>query len=139
MRKIEESMRNAIKGRKNWSSGNTSVTQYENGLPSSENYEHRAVVSLFGHIIAEVDYLCYLNVHVNLKTWYEYPTRTTQSRLSALGIAMSTRKGETYMNDFVLGYHHRFETYYPPFRLRELAQLTQPTPTLSIFDEQRYA
>jgi len=95
MRQIEEQMVDAIENGRNWQSGNTGVRIH----PS--NYAHWADVYLHGNHIAEV--FCgasgHRTVDVNVDTLAEYPTRTTMSRLRALGADVCTRKGKVYLND----------------------------------------
>lgn len=90
MRKIESQMIQAIRGRKNFRCGNTTVRIAVDGT--------MAAVYLHGNNIASVDFptgfLC-----VNKETLARWPSPTTKSRLRALGANVTTRKGVTYLND----------------------------------------
>ncbi len=85
MRKIEQEMLAAIKDGKTWHKGNTAVTYQRSPC---------ADVFLHGNHICEVVQL-YSETHcnANLDTFRRWPTRTTVSRLRALGINASVRKG----------------------------------------------
>ena len=72
MRKIEKEMIAAIKARKDWKSGNTEVVYDECG----------ARVYLHGNCIAST--ICN-RFQPNNRIWSKWPTRTTASRLRALG------------------------------------------------------
>ena len=87
MRKIEQQMVNAIKQGKPFSSGNTTVTIDAN----------TAHVFLHGNHIASV---VNGNVMVNTDTLMEYPTRTTKSRLRALGVKVTaaSKKNANFLN-----------------------------------------
>lgn len=92
MRKIEQSMLMAVYDRRNWSSGNTEVIQHpEYGL---------CEVLLHGNLIAMVEYLPYNVRHVSpaMGTVQRWPTRTTFSRLRALGVDVEVVRGKTYIN-----------------------------------------
>lgn len=82
MRKIEQDMLNAIKARSTWTSSNTQVIKGESGILS---------VRLHGHTIAWVHPDG--TVEVNKAVFYNWPTRTTTSRLRALGVSASISKG----------------------------------------------
>lgn len=91
MRKIEQSMVQAVYSRCNWRSGNTEVVQYpEYGL---------CEVVLHGNVIATVEYLPYNVRHVvpSMATVQRWPTRTTFSRLRALGVDVTTKAGEKFI------------------------------------------
>ena len=85
MRKIEKKMIEAIEQGRNFTLANTHVKIDAN----------TAHVFLHGNHIASV-----VNeiVMVNVDTLRKYPTNTTKSRLRALGINVSTKKGITYLN-----------------------------------------
>tara|TARA_R100001086_G_scaffold142360_1_gene74798 strand:- start:215 stop:493 length:279 start_codon:yes stop_codon:yes gene_type:complete len=87
MRKIEERMLQAIRSGNRFSEGNTRVVPTETG---------RAVY-LYGHHIATFNELSG-KIDVNLETLKAWPTVTTKSRLRALGVNVSTRKGVTYLD-----------------------------------------
>jgi hypothetical protein len=97
MRKIEEEMLSAIEARKNWSKGNTSV-RYFSGEENGNPFLHRAEIYLHGNHIA-THYYIYRETEPNEKTFRKWPTTTTRSRLRALGINASTRKGVAYIGN----------------------------------------
>ena len=94
MRLIEKEMNAAIKGGRDWSKDNTRVEAHKGAYRS-----YAVDVYLHGHHIAEV--LCRMGcddrVHVNRDTLRQWPTRTTMSRLRALGVDVCTRKGEVML------------------------------------------
>jgi len=89
MRQIETDMLEAIKHGKDWSKDNTR-TVVDAGYRS-----YFVDVYLHGNHIAEV--ICRMGcddiVKPNTATLRRWPTRTTMSRLSALGVDVCTRKG----------------------------------------------
>jgi hypothetical protein len=92
MRVIEKEMLSAIKQGRNWSKDNTRVEPIRS--------TGGADVFLHGHHIAIVDKRGNVGVMVNtLRAW---PTRTTMSRLRALGVDVCTRKGEVMLNGAAL-------------------------------------
>lgn len=95
MRVIEKEMLEAIKHGRDWSKDNTRVEAHRGAYRSYD-----VDVYLHGHHIAEV--LCRMGcddrVHVNQTTLKNWPTRTTMSRLRALGVDVCTRKGEVMLN-----------------------------------------
>jgi hypothetical protein len=95
MRKIENDMLMAIAGRRNWKSGNTEVRW------NPKLGDKYSSVYLFGNHIADVYYGYYgnLKVWVNVDTLREWSTRTTKSRLRALKVDITTRKGLTTLTD----------------------------------------
>jgi hypothetical protein len=84
MRKIEAEMLAAIKDGRDWQSGNTQAIQ--KGGFTSDIYLH-------GNRIGWAVFGLYLRCVPNVETFRQYPTRTTVSRLRALGINASVRKG----------------------------------------------
>ena len=90
MRKIEEQMLNAVVAQANWTLGNTSV-YFSEHLKRSEVFLHGHKLGAYYHQMGS------FNVHQ--PTLKAYPTNTTKSRLRALGVNVSTRKGVTYLND----------------------------------------
>lgn len=88
MRKIEEVMNMAIETKKEFVSGNTTVTIYNDIL----------YVKLFNNTIATLD----INKNKWSVTMADYPTVTTKSRLRALTYVIpnfngvATKKGKTY-------------------------------------------
>jgi hypothetical protein len=95
MRKIESEMINNVVMGRDWSQANTSTKKI---------YGADAKVSVYLHSnhIATVWNACdgrdRWTVDVNVRTLTEYPTRTTMSRLRALGADVCTRKGEVLLN-----------------------------------------
>ena len=88
MRLIEREMNAAINGGRDWSKDNTKVSQAR----STGGCD----VFLHGHHIASVQSNGLTLVMVNtLRNW---PTRTTMSRLRALGVDVCTRKGVVLLN-----------------------------------------
>jgi hypothetical protein len=85
MRKIEKEMLNAVNTGTNWAKANTQVVHI-NGI---------AQVFLHGNHIASI----YGEPEANVETLKAWPSRTTQSRLWALGINVYQRKGLVYLND----------------------------------------
>ena len=94
MRVIEKEMNAAINGGRDWSKDNTRV------VVEADYRSYFADVYLHGHHIAEVFCAmgCDDHVHVNRDTLRQWPTRTTMSRLRALGVDVCTRKGEVMLN-----------------------------------------
>ena len=88
MRQIEKQMIAAINRNENWSLANTMVT-YLREDDTSRVYLH-------GHLIATVDDFGIARPCIG--TLIAWPTRTTMSRLRALGIDVCTRRGDTYLN-----------------------------------------
>lgn len=78
MRKIEQQMIAAVKAKKNWESGNTRVEKVDEFMD----------VYLHGNHIACVGW----QAVPNPTTFKRWPTRTTVSRLRALGINASIRQ-----------------------------------------------
>lgn len=101
MRKIEKEMINAISKKLTWEKDNTRV-EY---LPAIDTPLHARIemakVYLHNNHIATV---CYeLNrTDYNPVTVRAWPTRTTFSRLNALGIRAGKRKGIIYIGDAAL-------------------------------------
>lgn len=94
MRKIEKEMNHAINNGLDWHKDNTEVITV-GGFRS-----YLSGVYLHGHHIANV----YCNmagdrkVAVNAATLRHWPTRTTMSRLRALGADVCIRKGVAHLN-----------------------------------------
>ena len=94
MRVIENEMLAAINGGRDWSKDNTRVTSSRvNGVVFSDVFLHH-------HLIASVSvWHGKIATSVCKDTLREWPTRTTMSRLRALGVDVCTRKGEVMLND----------------------------------------
>lgn len=83
MRKIEREMLGAIHSGKNWNGGNTQVLHYGG--------DRTVDVLLHGYHIATVSHG---RVYVNDTVFFAFPTRTTVSRLKALGIRAKADGGK---------------------------------------------
>lgn len=81
MRKIEQQMAAAVDARRPFNSRNTSVVVGSSGLSVYLHGHHIAGRTEWGKIAP------------NLYTFAHYPTRTTASRLRALGIKASLKNG----------------------------------------------
>lgn len=92
MRKIELEMLAAIESGTRFTKDNTTV------VITAVNAE----VYLHGNHIATVGR--HGTVDVNTNTLLEYPTRTTLSRLRALGVDVCIRKGDVILNGELLTY-----------------------------------
>ncbi len=88
MRKIEQLMNQAIHSQKRWSLQNTIVSPID---------DTNVAIYLHGHEIAIVNTYNGFTM-TNIDTLRRYPTNTTKSRLRALGVNVSTRKGVTYLD-----------------------------------------
>ena len=88
MRHIEQEMNDAISVGCGWKSANTRVepVQSTGGVDVFLHGHHIATVQRNGLALVNVD---------TLRNW---PTRTTMSRLRALGVDVCTRKGEVLLN-----------------------------------------
>ena len=90
MRVIEKEMIRAIAGGNCWSKDNTTVT-HADGVTD---------VYLHGNHIASAarNYYGSIEIVPNSATLLQWPTRTTMSRLRALGVDVCTRKGVVHLN-----------------------------------------
>ena len=89
MRKIESEMIKAIREKRDWKSGNTEVVQVRarNGINYADIYLH-------GNHIATAHPDSWDSrpwAYANTGTFKEWPTRTTRSRLRALGVNASIK------------------------------------------------
>lgn len=100
MRKIEKQMLDAIASGESKQLGNTKVVHGTCKGGDGWDYFDYADIYLHGHSIATVYHPATSEEYfsVDLKTLRAYPTRTTMSRLRALGIDVCTRKGEVYLH-----------------------------------------
>jgi hypothetical protein len=98
MRKIEQQMLNAIESKRNWQSDNTLV-HIENG--GGNPFGLRAEIYLHGNHIADYWYDA-KQLDVDTRTLIDWNTRTTKSRLRALGAKVATRKGIIYLNNVAI-------------------------------------
>ena len=100
MRLIEKEMNLAVQNGRSWGKDNTRVEC----MPIYRGYV--ADVFLHGHPIAEI--VCRAGcddiVNVNVDTLVTWPTRTTMSRLRALGVDVCTRKGTVVLDGKPLWY-----------------------------------
>lgn len=87
MRKIEQDMLNAVRAMRTWTSSNTQTIIGDHGVLS---------IRLHGHTIAWA--LKDGSIKVNKAVLYHWPTRTTCSRLRALGVSVCVRKGAPYLD-----------------------------------------
>lgn len=97
MRKIEQNMLKAIELGVNWKQDNTSVYL----LPTSETgnpHGSRSEVYLHSHHLGDFWHNSG-TFEVNERTVRDWPTRTTMSRLRALGINASIKQGRPYIDD----------------------------------------
>lgn len=97
MRKIEQDMLAAIRDRRDWHGGNTEVVHDKSGRITD--------VFLHGNHIAAIVHCKRRFVSVvtpNRTTVRAYPTRTTISRLRALGVNAYVRGGLPFIDDEAL-------------------------------------
>lgn len=92
MRKIEQLMNNAIHHHIRWQSANTIVSPLD---------DITVAIYLHGHEIALINQRTGF-VMTNVDTLRRYPTNTTKSRLRALGVNVTTRKGVTYLDNVAI-------------------------------------
>ena len=92
MRKIEQEMMQALENRKEWQKDNTAVYYWKHG-DRSECMR----VDLHGNNIATIWHGSG-TVEPNLYTLAKYPTNTTLSRLRALGVDVTVRKGQVFVD-----------------------------------------
>lgn len=101
MRVIEKQMLNAIDNKIDWTKDNTSVffiSANESGNPHgsrSEVYLHGNHIASYWHGLNDALEVCE-------NTLKRYPTNTTKSRLRALGVNVTTKRGVTYLNGEVI-------------------------------------
>jgi len=100
MRQIEKEMLNAIANGRDWGKDNTTVAIDPGAFRS-----YHADVYLHGNHIAmvHINMAGDFQLTVNVETLGDYPTRTTMSRLRALGVDVCTRKGVVLLNGKPLG------------------------------------
>lgn len=98
MRKIEQQIWNLIKSKKSGIIDNSKVEYLpELNEPMHSRIEYTKIY-LHGHHIASYIY-SHARVDYNPVTLALWPTRTTKSRLRALGVRVYTKKGKTFVND----------------------------------------
>lgn len=106
MRKIEKDMLAAITAKRNWSTENTRVEYQPEMSTTKRACIEYAKVFLHDNHIATVVYGNKgdgkVRVDYNPATLRAWPTRTTFSRLNALGIKAGMRKGIVYVNEKAL-------------------------------------
>jgi hypothetical protein len=86
MRQIEEQMNQAIRERRDWSSGNTRVV-IDGVYTTVYLHENRIAYAFGAHYFVP-----------DLSTLRAWPTPTTKSRLRALGVNVTTKDGVTYVD-----------------------------------------
>ena len=91
MRLIESQMNNAIINKTHYWSKDNTVVMYHPQTDESFIYLHSHNIATYSHF--------HPKVIPNLGTLAKWPTRTTKSRLRALGVDVYTRKGITFVND----------------------------------------
>lgn len=97
MRKIETQMINAIKAKQSKTINNTRIEYLpELDTPTHSRIEYTKIY-LHGHHIASYAYGLD-RFDYNPMTLAAWPTRTTKSRLRALGFNVYTKKGQTFVN-----------------------------------------
>lgn len=84
MRQLEKDMIKAIQARKTWKKGNTRTWQADR--ETTAIFLHDIPIALYAHDTNKV--------FVHLDILAEWPTRTTCSRLRALGVPVSLKKGK---------------------------------------------
>ena len=96
MRLIEKEMLEAIINGRNWSKANTRVVNTVDGTTYTKVYLHDHLIACTGMWKGS------LAVETCKDTLREWPTRTTMSRLRALGVDVCTRKGDVMLNGEML-------------------------------------
>lgn len=102
MRKIEQEMIQAIHNKRDkWINNNTSVF-YISAIESGNPNGARSEVFLHGNHIADYWHESGA-LEVNERTLAQWPTPTTKSRLRALGAHVTTKKGNTFLDNHLVG------------------------------------
>jgi hypothetical protein len=97
MRKIEFQMLAAIAKRIDWKNDNTEVF-YISAAETGNPHGARSEVFLYGNHIA--DYWHNTDtLETDAKTLSIWPSKTTKSRLRALGANVTTKKGAIFLNE----------------------------------------
>lgn len=97
MRLIEKEMLSAIINGRNWSKANTRVAvNTVDGTTFTKVYLHDHLIACTGMWKGS------LAVETCKDTLRNWPTRTTMSRLRALGVDVCTRKGDVMLNGAAL-------------------------------------
>jgi|TARA_R110002033_G_scaffold85251_1_gene135617 hypothetical protein len=94
MRKIEQLMKDAIANKQDFKLDNTAVYFNER--------TNQSLVRLHNNLIAVIHHGEFKEVEVNESMFKEYPTRTTSSRLRALGVPASLKNGLALLNGVTL-------------------------------------
>lgn len=98
MRKIESLMCNAVTQRIPWQLNNTTVTATKENDPYHQFHVSTYVtIYLHGSRIAYQDPYQPHELRIDHATLKKYPTRTTLSRLRALGFDLHVLKGKLYV------------------------------------------
>ena len=99
MRKIEEEMNHAVDNGLDWRKDNTEVVTVKGFNVQLHGYVQLSGVYLHGNHIANVTVGPFGHkVTPNCDILREWPTRTTMSRLRALGVDVCTRKGVVHLD-----------------------------------------
>ena len=96
MRKIESEMLQAVQLKQDWRKDNTEVKYLESIDEPMRARLEMAKIYLHGHEIATFAYG--YPVAANIETLRNYPSRTTLSRLWALGVDVRRSKGRIILN-----------------------------------------
>jgi hypothetical protein len=109
MRKIESEMVHNVMMGRDWSKANTSTNrapEYMAGWLTNSAIEVRLHDNHIATVYRACDGRNRWYVEVNTRTLSDYPTRTTMSRLRALGVDVCTRKGRVILdgNDICQAY-----------------------------------
>lgn len=95
MRKIEQQMIEAIRSGDNWKSGNTEVRHsIEAGIFYADIYLHGNLIA----VATPRTWDSYACATPNRAMFTAYPTRTTRSRLRALGVNASIKDGAAHID-----------------------------------------
>lgn len=104
MRKIENEMLTAVLARRPWQAGNTAVTFTKEPDPEHQFGVNECVtVYLHGNRIAYQNPYDLNLLHIDHGTLKKYPTRTTLSRLRALGFTVNISKGTVLVSKGIIG------------------------------------
>jgi hypothetical protein len=98
MRKIEIEMMNAVVSKMNYKNGNTEVQHHERDAMVYLHGNHIATVPTHG---AWVEFSP-KDIKVNVRTLLAYPTKTTMSRLRALGVCVFQKNNKIYLDGEVI-------------------------------------
>ena len=94
MRKIEQDMLNAVWNKSDACFSNTSVHYNE--------HTYTILIRLHGNLIATYVHDGQYKFNANIETFKLWPTRTTSSRLRAMGIVASIKGGQAAIDGVIL-------------------------------------